>query len=502
MKRFSIISNTFWNFLGQMLPMLAAFFCIPTLLRQLGQERFGLLTIIWVVAGYFSIFDFGLGKALSKYIAEYNTDKEKRKEIPGLVWTAFIIMLAFTVIACAIFVAVIPYTVNSVLLISPSLQTEVLETFYLVVLTLPMIIFLSALRSILEVYGSFRDSNYVRTFMGIAMFVGPVLMLGYTKSLVGTIMVIFVVRLIGTVWYIYYCLKLIPELKERIDFSRNKIGTLVNFGGWVAVANIVNPVMISGDRFLIGGVFSASLIALYTTPSEMITKLWIVPASIIGVLFPIFVSSSIIDILQTKRLYLISLRFLSFMLFPVIVVVIFFAPQILSLWLGNEFAAQSFSILQILSIGVFFFGIQHIPVELISSLNRPSVTAKIRLVELPVYFIVLWFVIHHYGMTGVAWVWTIRIIVDLVFLSSTSFYLLRCSLREQSSFILLMACMFCTFIVGMAAKDFTYQLILFCVALVGFSVFLLKGLSSEENILLKNYFNRIILRRVEVLPLK
>ncbi len=475
--------------------MFAAFFCIPTLLHQLGQERFGLLTIIWVVAGYFSIFDFGLGKALSKYIAEYNTDTEKRKEIPGLVWTAFIIMFVFTVVACAIFVAVIPYTVNSVLLISPSLRAEVLETFYLVVLTLPMIIFLSALRSILEVYGSFRDSNYVRTFMGISMFVGPVLILGYTKSLVGTIIVIFIVRFIGTVWYVYYCLRLIPELKKRIEFSRSKINALVNFGGWVAVANIINPVMISGDRFLIGGIFSASLIAFYSTPSEMITKLWIVPASVIGVLFPIFVSSSIIDILQTKRLYLISLRFLSFMLFPVIVGVIFFAPQILTLWLGKEFAAQSFPILQILSIGVFFFGVQHIPVELISSLNRPSMTAKIRLVELPVYFVVLWFVIHHYGMAGVAWVWTIRIVVDLVLLSSTSFYLLRCSIKEQFSFIFLMAVMFSTFIIGMLTTQLMYQLIIFCCIAAGFTVFLWKGLSAEENALLKNYIDRFILRR-------
>jgi len=480
-----------------MLPMLAAFFCIPTLLRQLGQERFGLLTIIWVVAGYFSIFDFGLGKALSKYIAEYNTDKEKRKEIPGLVWTAFIIMLAFTVVACAVFVAAIPYTVNSVLSISPSLHTEVLETFYLVVLTLPMIIFLSALRSILEVYGSFRDSNYVRTFMGISMFVGPVLMLGYTKSLVGTIVIIFLIRLIGTAWYIYYCLKLIPDLKKGVEFSKNKIATLVNFGGWVAVANIINPVMISGDRFLISGVFSASLIALYTTPSEMITKLWIVPASVIGVLFPIFVSSSILDILQTKRLYLISLRFLSLMLFPVIVGVIFFAPQILSLWLGSEFAVKSFSILQILSIGVFFFGVQHIPVELISSLNRPSVTAKIRLVELPVYFVVLWFVIHHYGMTGVAWVWTIRILVDLVFLSSASFYLLRCSFKEQFSFIFLMAFMFGVFILGMAEKQFMYQMIMFCFVVAGFAIFLVKGLNAAEKALLKSYFERLVLRRSE-----
>jgi O-antigen/teichoic acid export membrane protein len=36
----------------------------------LGVERFGLLSIAWVVLEYFVIFDCGLGRASAKYVAE------------------------------------------------------------------------------------------------------------------------------------------------------------------------------------------------------------------------------------------------------------------------------------------------------------------------------------------------------------------------------------------------------------------------------------------------
>ena len=43
--------NTLFNLLGQGLPMLVAIFAIPLLIGMLGTERFGVLTIAWIVMG-------------------------------------------------------------------------------------------------------------------------------------------------------------------------------------------------------------------------------------------------------------------------------------------------------------------------------------------------------------------------------------------------------------------------------------------------------------------
>ena len=62
--------NSVLNLIGQGIPFLAAFFAIPLLIRGLGTDRFGVLTLAWMVIGYFSLFDLGLGRALTQVVAE------------------------------------------------------------------------------------------------------------------------------------------------------------------------------------------------------------------------------------------------------------------------------------------------------------------------------------------------------------------------------------------------------------------------------------------------
>jgi O-antigen/teichoic acid export membrane protein len=62
--------NTLYNLAGQIVPLIAALFAMPGLLAALGAERVGVLALAWAVVGYFSIFDFGIGRALTKLVAE------------------------------------------------------------------------------------------------------------------------------------------------------------------------------------------------------------------------------------------------------------------------------------------------------------------------------------------------------------------------------------------------------------------------------------------------
>ena len=62
----TIARNTIWNIVGQSLPLLLAVVAIPLLIRRLGVDRFGVLTLAWALVGYFGLFDLGLGRALDK----------------------------------------------------------------------------------------------------------------------------------------------------------------------------------------------------------------------------------------------------------------------------------------------------------------------------------------------------------------------------------------------------------------------------------------------------
>ena len=85
--------NTVWNLVGSGGPMVVAIFCIPVLIKELGTDRFGVLTLAWAVIGYAGLFDLGLGRALTQLVAKKLGAGEDR-DVPTLVWTSLLLMLA------------------------------------------------------------------------------------------------------------------------------------------------------------------------------------------------------------------------------------------------------------------------------------------------------------------------------------------------------------------------------------------------------------------------
>jgi O-antigen/teichoic acid export membrane protein len=84
--------NTIWNLIGNGSPMIVAVFSIPILIHSLGKDRFGVLALVWGLIGYASLFDMGLGRALTQLVAN-KLGSGDQHEIPTLVWTSLVLMM-------------------------------------------------------------------------------------------------------------------------------------------------------------------------------------------------------------------------------------------------------------------------------------------------------------------------------------------------------------------------------------------------------------------------
>src|SRR5262245_52190078 len=175
--------NTMWNLLGQLLPMAVGVLAVPPLVRGLGVARFGVLSLAWIVIGYFSLFDLGIGRALTKLVADKLAANDDRS-IPSLVWTSLLLML---VLGCAGGIAMpslSPWLVHKVLKIPAELARETLWSFCLLAASIPVVTVTSGLRGILEALQRFRVINLIRIPMTVFSFVGPLLVLPVSHSLV------------------------------------------------------------------------------------------------------------------------------------------------------------------------------------------------------------------------------------------------------------------------------------------------------------------------------
>ncbi|MHB0866074.1 MAG: flippase [Thermoleophilia bacterium] len=407
--------NTVWHLFGQVIPLLVALVSIPILMRGLGTDKFGVLTLAWLIIGYFSFFDMGLGRALTILVAE-KLDDGSTEEVNSLIWSAMSLLLVPGMLSAVVMAVGSPWLVHSLLKIPDELQSETLNAFYLFALAVPIVVGTEALIGLLMARQRHDLVNTVKIPMGILMFMGPVVMLLFTDSLFAVIGMLVVIRIVAMLAQLSFCLSTYPGLWRRHKLEKKNIRSLIHFGSWMTVSNLISPFMLKVDRFMIGALMSVTAVAYYATPYEMVTKLWVVPTAIVSVLFPAFAASFLRDKERMKMLFNKGVKYVLIALFPLTLLIIALAREGLDVWLGPEFADQGTRVLQLLAVGVFFNSLAQIPFGLVQGAGRPDITAKLHMVELPLYLVSLWLAVRASGIEGAALVWLARAIIDLLFL--------------------------------------------------------------------------------------
>lgn len=412
----SVVRNAVNILLGQGLPLIVALYCIPQLILVLGVERFGFLTLIWIFVGYLSIFDLGLGQALTKLIADRIGHGEHEK-IPPLFWTAIWLMCGLSVMGLLIVEFTIPYVMSRLFKVSFEFTQEAQLALSVASLSIPFVIISAGTRGVLEAFQRFDLVNWVRIPLGIFTYVAPLLVARHLSNKLTLIAVVLVfgrfLFLCGTMWL---CFKVVPTLYPSQKIQSAQLKALFSFGGWMTLTNLIGPMMVYLDRFVIGSIISMKAVAYYVTPYEAITKLWILPGALMGALFTAFAINLIQNAERTIDQFGKAMNGIFLMMLPVTMLVIIYADIGLTLWLGRDFAIHAIRVFQILAIGVFVNSLARVPFAFIQAAGRPDIPAKLHFIELPLYLFGLQYVLRVWGVEGAAIVWAVRIIVDNIML--------------------------------------------------------------------------------------
>jgi O-antigen/teichoic acid export membrane protein len=407
--------NVVLNLLGQALPLLVAIVAIPPLVEGIGVERFGLLALAWLVIGYFSMFDLGIGRALTQLVSE-RIGEGREEEVARIAWAGLVIMTGVGVVAWGALHLLAPALVTGLLNVPPELREEAVGGLRILAVAVPFVVSGAGLRGLLEASQRFGSVNAVRIPLGAVMFVGPWAVLPFSADLRPIVGALTLARIAGWVGYALLLRRAVPSLRASRSMESGSVRPLLRFGGWITVSNVVSPLMVHLDRVVIASMLSMAAVAYYATPFEVVTRLWIVPAAVVGVLFPAFAVTFSSDPARTARLFERATGGVLVVLIPMVVLVMGLAAPGLELWVGRDFAREGTAVAQWLALGVFVNSLAQVPYALVQAVGRPDVTAKLHLLEAPLYFLLLWGLLGKYGLPGAAMAWTIRVALDAVLL--------------------------------------------------------------------------------------
>lgn len=424
-----LFTHSVLNALGQAIPAAVAVVAVPAMVRLFGTERFGLLTLSWSVIGYASLFDFGIGRALTQVVAERRETADGH-ELASLIWSAIAALSFIGVLVALAGILAAPRITGSALGISLPLQSEARVALRMLACGIPVVVAATAVRGVLEAHQRFDLVNLVRVPLGISMFVGPLLVAPFSVSLSWAVAALIAARVVAFVVQTIMMMRVIPTTRLRPSLHARRLAPLARFGAWMTVSNVLSPLMTQADRFIIGATLSASVVAYYTAPYEMVTRLMsAVAVAIATSLFPAFARWR--DPVHARGLYRRGTFLTALGMTPLMLGVALMASPLLRLWLGPTFAEQSASVLQILSIGAIFNGLAQVPFAHIQAIGRADLTAKIHAIECPFYLLAAVSLIRSHGVNGAAIAWSLRTAVDALLLFVVSRHLLATTGRTE-----------------------------------------------------------------------
>lgn len=387
--------------------MIVALVTVPMVIHGLGKDRYGLLGIIWLVIGYFSLFDMGIGRALTKLVAE-NLGLGKREELPKIIWTAFWMILAMGVVGAVIGILASQPLIYHLLNVPPELRREGVISFIMASVSIPVVILSAAFIGVLEAHQKFSVITMVRIPLGVMTYLAPVISLLFTTNLVAAVGVLIFTRVIAMAIYFQCVMRVSQDLLRPVKWTRKYVMELFGFGGWITVSNTISPLMTYMDRLFIGGSLNLTAVTYYATPYAMLGNLQIIPQSIQGVLFPTLTTVAKSDPERLPLLYDRSTHIMFLLMLLPTSFSFLFAPELLQLWLGTEFRIAGTLPMQILSLGWTLSVIGNAPFTVLQSTGRPDLTAKIHLCTLPLYVLFLLVFTKHFGIVGTACTWALR----------------------------------------------------------------------------------------------
>jgi O-antigen/teichoic acid export membrane protein len=395
------------NVFGAIVPLAVALVTVPIYMRHIGDARYGVLSIVWVLLGYFGFLDLGLSRAAANALARLRGAPQQARA--RVLVTTLVLNLGlglFGSLCLAIFGS---YLLQHVLAVPEVLKPEIAQAFPWIVGLFPLALVSGVGIGALESRERFLLANVLQVSgMSLGQIVPVILAVTVSPSLALVIPAAAMARAL-TVAAILVAVYRDEGPLSLTAFDRQQAKKLLSYGGWISVSGIVGPILTSLDQFVIGSVLNVTAVAHYAVPMNLVTRSQVFAAALTRTLFPRMSNAGPDEALSLASRALLSLAYgYGVICAPAIIL----TPVFFKYWIGADFGAVATPVAQILFFGAWINGLAFVPFGLLQSQGRPDVTGKFHAAEVLPFIGILWGLTSAYGITGAALAWDLRCAAD------------------------------------------------------------------------------------------
>jgi len=378
------------------------------LARFLSPHDFGLSAILTVIISFSTVFvDFGLSSSIiyKKGITE--------EQLNTLYWLN--VLISFIVYLIIFFMAP---------LISDFYSEAELYNLILIISSVLIIqAFGQQFRVLFQKELQFNIIAKIDMFASMTSVTSAVLFAVYNFGVYALIYPLIIMAIIKSVLLIYFGRK---YHKVSFTFKLNDVKEFLSFGLYVVGNGIVSTIATQMDVILIEKLLGTEALGLYNVAKELILK----PSQLINpiitkVAFPVM-SKVNHDMTEVRRLYLKLVNYVSSVNFPIYVVTIILAPEIITLFLGAKWLEIT-SLFQILAIWAFFRSRENPIGVLVMAMGKPKYEMYWN-ISIMIYMPIIIYISSSWGIVGIG----IGNLVSVILLFIPGWYFLAFKLCKVS----------------------------------------------------------------------
>lgn len=311
----------------------------PFMLRMMGQEEYGLYSLVASVVSYLTLLDFGFGNAIVRYTSQYRA-AGRTSELPYM-FGMFSMLYVVVGLIALVFGLILYFNIER--LFGRAMNDVELGKMrimmLLLVFNMVFTFFMSVWRNIPIAFEKFIFSKAVNL---ARMLLNPLVMifllfLGYKAVALVVVITIFnILTICADYWY---CRKKLHAKLRLGQFHRSLVGEVISYSFWIFVGVIVERIYWSTGQFLLGMFEGSAVVAVYAISVQLAYVYMGLGSSLWGMFLPKVVKMTTAHNEDAvSELFVRSCRIQYIILLYVLILFVVFGKAFIAFWAGVKYA--------------------------------------------------------------------------------------------------------------------------------------------------------------------
>jgi len=328
--------NIRFTILNRVASVAITFFLFPYIVRESGQEVYGVFLLVTTVTGYFGLLDLGVMSAVTKYVSEYNGKKDpaavNRIVSASLSFYVLVGLVgALCLLGCSIYF-------DRFFRIDPRNVSLVRQLFIVAaassLLTWPLSIF----RGTVQGLNRYDVEAVVNIVVLCLNALGAVIVFGTGRGIVLYFTLLQFLNIAGCIVF-YIVSRRIGRVRVSFPYLETETFKFIfGFSSFVFLSSLGNLFLFQAHNFIIGYFVSLSAVTVYAVAYNIQNYFRTINSAIGGP--PWTVASEMEgrrDYEGQRTLLFKGTKYMSAIMLPVVLIMLFFVEPFINHWVGPGF---------------------------------------------------------------------------------------------------------------------------------------------------------------------